>query len=164
MRHRQRGIATVEFAIGSTAFFIVLFAIVEIGRALFTWNGLTEATRRGARVAAVCPVNHTAIKRVALFDNPGSSGRSPVLSGLAAEHVQVAYLDENGAVIASPAGSAGFAAIRYVRVAITGYQHPLLIPFVNLTLTAPDLAATIPRESLGIPRDGAAAACFGSAI
>ena len=163
MTHKQQGFATVEFAIGGAVFFVVLFAVVELGRTLFTWNALAESTRRAARVAAVCPVNHSAILRVALFDGPATSGAGPVLPDLTEGDFEVSYLDENGDAVAGPGTNAGFALIRYVRVATTGYQHTLLIPFVNATFLAPDFSTTLPRESLGVPRDGVVASCFGSA-
>ncbi len=53
----QRGAAMVEFALIALLFFIILFGIIEFGRAFFTYNTLVEATRRGARVAAVCPAS-----------------------------------------------------------------------------------------------------------
>ena len=56
-RMRQRGTTTVEFAIVGTVLMVVVFAVIEFGRALFVINMLTEATRRGARMAAVCPVS-----------------------------------------------------------------------------------------------------------
>lgn len=162
MLNRQAGIASVEFAIGGVVFFIVLFAVIELGRGLFTWNGLTEATRRGARVAAVCPINHSAIRRIALFDTPTSVGESPTLSGLTNANFILSYLDENGAPVADPAVT-GFGLIRYVQVAISGYQFSLNIPFASTLITAPDFVTTLPRESLGIPRDGVIASCFGTA-
>ena len=161
MHKHQTGLATVEFAIGSVAFFILLFGVIEVGRTLFTWNGLAEATRRGARVAAVCPVNHSAIRRIALLDEPTSNGPSPVLRGLTNAHLTLSYLDEDGSEVVSP-GADGFGLIRYVRVEISGYQYLLNIPFAEALLTAPDFVTTLPRESLGIPRDGVVASCFGT--
>lgn len=143
MKHHQLGLTTVEFAIIGLLFFIVLFGVIEVGRLLFTWNTLAEATRRGVRLAAVCPVSHASIARVTVFNNPGTAGDSPILPGLSTANVQVQYLDQTGA----PTGT--FANIRYVRVSITGYQHQLIIPVVGTTITAPPFAATLPRESLG---------------
>jgi Flp pilus assembly protein TadG len=141
---RQSGLATVEFALVGALFFVVLFAVVEFGRALFVWNTLTEATRRGARLAAVCPLNDPAIVNVAVFNAPNaSSGESAVLNGLSTGNVTTEYLDASGNVTAT-AGN-----IRYVRVRIDNYQHTLLIPFLNTTLTAPSFETTLPSESLG---------------
>lgn len=150
MRKRQIGLATVEFALIGLLFFIILFGVIEFGRLLFTWNTLAEATRRGARLAAVCPVSHASIARVTVFNNPGTAGDSPILPGLSTANVQVQYLQNDG--ITDWGGI--FANIRYVRVSIrqdniNRYQHQLIIPVVGTTITAPPFAATLPRESLG---------------
>ena len=57
---QQRGATTVEFAIIGVAMLLVLFGVIEVGRAMFVMNALGEATRRAARMAAVCPLNDTA--------------------------------------------------------------------------------------------------------
>lgn len=158
--HRQRGVTTIEFAIVGVVLMAVLIGVIEFGRAIYTYNMLSEAARRGARVAAICPVNHSMIRRVALFGQPGDSGPSSMILNLDESNIALSYLDQDGAVIANPQGS--FGSIRYVRVAITDYQHPMLIPFADITLSAPGFAATLPRESLGIPREGVAPVCFGS--
>lgn len=149
MNFRQQGSTTVEFAFVAGLFFVVLFGVIEVGRALFVWNTLTEATRRGARVAAVCPVNHAAIARVTVFGDPASATTSPILGGLTTGNVQVSYLDQNGGAVANP-GTTGFLNIRYVRVGITGYQITLLIPYLSQVLTALPFQTTLPRESLGV--------------
>lgn len=143
----QRGITTVEFALVGALALTVLFGVIEIGRALFVWNTLSEATRRGARLAAVCPMNHPAIARVAILSNPGGPDDSPVVGNLGTANVTVSYLDADGTPTAS------FSAIKYVRVAIVGYAHTLLIPFIMPTITAPPFSTTLPRESLGYMPD-----------
>ena len=136
--------------------------MIEFGRLLFTWNTLTEATRRGARMAAVCPPptplstgDINAIKCAAIFntlDNLSncsnactSSTASPILPGLTADNVVVDYLKSNGT---SPA--ANFGEISYVRLSIKNYQLPLSIPFFDLKPWAPEFQTTLPSESLGI--------------
>ncbi len=152
--HRQEGLTTVEFSIVAVAMFIVLFAAIEMGRALFVMNLRSEATRRGVRVAAVCPINDPAIVQAAtLADAPGGAP----LNNLGADRISVVYLNVNGNVIADPTGS--FGQIRYVRVSVTGYVHDMIVPFLNLSIAAPDFAATLPRESLGIPREGTVSPC-----
>jgi Flp pilus assembly protein TadG len=49
----QRGAALVEFALFAALLLILLFGIIDFGRALFTANNLTAAAREGARYAAV---------------------------------------------------------------------------------------------------------------
>jgi len=78
MLYRQKGATTVEFAIIGLLFFIILFGIVEMGRALFVWNGLADITRRAARIAAVCPPNDTSVIRTAIYNAAGNDGSSRI--------------------------------------------------------------------------------------
>lgn len=151
MNTRQKGMYTVEFAIVGAALFIILFGAIEVARALFAYNTLAEATRRGARVAAVCSQAAPDIaRRVAVFGPTGTSTESPILKGLDMGDVTVQYLNAAG----SPA--AGGESVQYVRVSITGYEHRLLIPFVNVTLWDGETVAstTLPGESLGYAPPG----------
>ncbi len=149
LKSKQTGLATVEMAVVGSVFFLVLFTVIEVGRLMWTWETLTEATRRGARVAAVCPVNHASVPNVTVFADPVGGGPS-VLPGLSAnEHVDVDYLDVNGVV------TTNWCAIRFVQVRINGYQHSLAIPFLQDILSVPEFETTLPRESLGkIPGRG----------
>ena len=154
MLHRQKGATTVEFAIIGLLFFIILFGIVEMGRALFVWNGLADITRRAARIAAVCPPNDTSVIRTAIYNAAGNDGSSKIISGLAPSHVKVSYLDNNLVPAPNPA-TTGFSSVRYVQASIDGYTHQLLIPTLNITLTPPDFSTTVPAESLGRWEDAA---------
>jgi Flp pilus assembly protein TadG len=154
MRHRQHGLYIVEFALVAALFFVLLLGMIEFARALFVWNSLTEATRRGARLAVVCPVNHSSIANVTVFNAPGTAGASPIVAGLDSSNVVTDYLDQAGVPTAT------YNDIRYVRVAIVGFQHTLLIPALlpglpAMTLNAPNFETTLPRESLGVVPDGA---------
>ncbi len=154
MKHQQKGLYIVEFALVAALFFVLLFAVIEFARVLFVWNTLTEATRRGARLAVVCPVGHASIANVTVFNAPAAAGASSILPGLDSSDVVTDYLDQAGAVTAS------FNDIRYVRVSIVGFTHTLLIPALlpglpAMTLTAPAFETTLPRESLGAVPDGA---------
>lgn len=55
--HRQRGLATVEFAICAPILFLLMLATAEIGRLLFQYNSLAKAVRDGARYAATATTN-----------------------------------------------------------------------------------------------------------
>jgi Flp pilus assembly protein TadG len=151
MRRAYAGVTTVEFAIVGTLLMIVVFGVIEMGRALFVVNVLTEAARRGARMAAVCPVGDPKPAQVAVFDTGG--GTSSVVSGLTTANISVQYLDNSGATTAT------FGNIRYVRVSITGFTMPLFIPVIAPSLNLSGFAATMPRESLGVPRTGVVQAC-----
>ncbi len=153
-RNRQHGLSTVEFALVAGVLFILIFAVIEVGRAFFVASALDEATRRGARMAVVCPINDPAIFQAAAFNNA-------VIPGLDAGDISVEYLDGSGGIVGTPADPAGFRLIRYVRVRVVGYQHQMFIPFAT-ALTPffmPQFVTVLPRESLGIPRTGAITPC-----
>lgn len=54
---RARGQALVEFAMVAPLFFMLLFGIVEVGRFIFYYEVLNNATREGARYAIVNGAN-----------------------------------------------------------------------------------------------------------
>jgi Flp pilus assembly protein TadG len=155
MRRSQAGTTTVEFAIIGSVVMTVLFAVIEVARALFVMNALTEVTRRGARVATVCPVNDPAGVRTAVFAD--GDGRSTVVNGLTTGNVVIEYLNQAGSVVVDPVTN--FGDIRYVRARVVNFTHQLIIPFVMPSLTMPGFATTVPRESLGIPREGVVQPC-----
>ena len=136
---RQRGLATVEFAISGLLSMTVLFGCIEVGRMLFVWNTVSEATRRAARLAAICPLNDPAIATEAFTL---SSGTNP-LKGLKGGTVETTYLTAAGAPAAS------YATAEFVTVALTGYQHTLWIPLMPATVTVPTFTTTLAVESLG---------------
>ncbi|MBM0106076.1 pilus assembly protein [Steroidobacter sp. S1-65] len=145
MRNHERGITTVEFAIVGAVLFIVLFAVIEFGRALFVANALVEGTRRGARVAAICPVGDSRPAQVAIFAD--GDGVSDIAPDLTTANVLVSYLDQSGATLADP--GANYSSIRYVQVSIVDYTQQLLIPFAMPSFLMPPFSATLPIESLG---------------
>jgi hypothetical protein len=153
---QQRGVTTVEFAIIGAVMLTVLFGVIEVGRAMFVMNALGEATRRAARMAAVCPLNDPAIAQVGMFNPPGGTG-SRIVSNITAANFMTEYLDTNGTVLPDPAGN--FGAIMFVRTRIVNFQHRMLIPFANYLFTTPNFATTLRRESLGVPREGAVQPC-----
>lgn len=155
----QKGLATVEFAVVAVVLLTVILGVIDISRLYFSVAALNEATRRGARVAAVCPVNDPAIAQIAVFNTSGDTGSSPIMSGLQPSHIDVQYLDSSGTAVGNP-GGVGYLDIRYVRVRINGgFQLQTFIPGLSQFISVPDFAATLPRESLGIPRVGVVVPC-----
>lgn len=142
----QSGTTVVEFAIVATVFFIVLFGLIDFSRLYFDVAALDEATRRGARLAAVCPVNDPYVAETAIFGNGG--GQSALIPGLGTQHVLVQYLDIDGVNLANPGGT-DYGQIRYVRVSIQNFQLQTFIPFFSSVITLPSFETTIPSESLG---------------
>lgn len=144
----KQGIYSVEFAIVAAVFFILLFAVIECARLMYTWNVLTEVARRGARLATVCHVSGTSsfspasntVLNAATFADDG------VLPDLDSTNINISYLGMDGTTAAT------FAGIELVRAEIVNYQHQLLIPLFTITLNSPSFSTTIPAESLGVTR------------
>ncbi|WP_375057913.1 TadE family protein [Zobellella sp. DQSA1] len=144
---RQSGTTTVEFAIVGAVVFLVLFAVMEVGRLMYTWNLLNEASRRAARLAAVCLVDEGVNGAVAgmVVDEVGGS-----LPGFTPANITLEYLDRNsGTALADPAG-VDYGSIFYVRSRIANYRYEMVLPLtVDLSMFAPDFATTLRSENLG---------------
>ena len=159
MKYMQ-GHATIEFALVSSIFFVMLFGVFEIARLLFVWNTLTESTRRSARMAVTCPINHENILNNAVFT--GSSG-SPILPNISTDNFMLEYLDENSAALSSPNNA--YLSIRFIRVSIKPNQPvKTLIPGLSTLLMLPEFSTTLPIESMGIMRGNPTPQCQGSQI
>jgi Flp pilus assembly protein TadG len=134
-RKRQAGAAAVEFAIVSVVFFTLLIGIMEMGRMLFYWNTVTEMTRMGARLAAVCEPDDP--------DNPQIAARiAAAFPSVPVEGIEVTYSPENCDV-----QTCELVTVRVVA------NHPIsnVIPFVPASvnsITMPEFRTTIPRESM----------------
>lgn len=154
---RQKGTTTVEFAFIGLVFFTILFGLIEVGRLVFVMNSLVEVTRRAARTAVVCPVNHVDVAKIAAFNQPGGDTNSRYLRNLSNANFQLEYLNQFGAVTTT------FGQIDYLRFSISNYQHEMLIPGFNITINSPTFTTTLPVESLGYIPDTNTRECFGTA-
>lgn len=127
--HRQQGVAAVEFALIASVFFTLLIGIMEMGRLLFYWNTAVEATRLGARIAVVCDKDASQIK----------SKMNALFPTISSSDISVSYLPD--ACTASTCTSVTVSIGSSVSIAT-------YIPFVPLSLTLPQFATTLTRESM----------------
>jgi hypothetical protein len=93
--HAQRGATAVEFALGALVFFVFVFGVIEMARALYMWSTLIEVTRRASRGAAIAdfstPAIMQAVKRKAIFaDLPGGM---PLRGNLTENNLLIDYLN-----------------------------------------------------------------------
>ena len=127
---QQRGAVAVEFALGLLIFMTFLLAIADVSRMLFTWNAATEATRAGARYAAVC-------------DN--TSNQNEVLARMQAMLPQIAEIE----VEWQPAGC-NSASCEGVSVRIVNLDYQWISPIAGVAALAPipmpSFATFLPRE------------------
>jgi hypothetical protein len=149
---RQQGTTSVEFAIVGMVAMVCMLGVIEVSRLLFVINTLGESTRRGARMAVVCPINDPAIAQIAVFNSSGGTN-SPVVNGLSTANIQLEYLDATGTPITSDLSDpANYVTIAYARAQIVNYVHQWIFPG-SWTFNMPPQPSTLPRESLGVPRN-----------
>jgi hypothetical protein len=163
----QRGAALPEFALIALVFFTLLFSAIEVGRWLFTWNTLVEATRRGARIAAVCPLFDDYIKIATVFGTPSQTRPipaqdSPILPGLNSDLVKITYYsiaDSNTYTKYETLNDANAnkANIQLVEVGLVdlnnnNWNYRFIAPIVGDILGnifPPNVSTILPIESLG---------------
>ncbi len=132
MRHWRRGrkgIAVVEFALGSGVLLATFSGTFEVGYAVIQYDKLQTAVAQGARYASLVPYDSasptpssaflSAVQRMVVYGNP-AGGSTPAVAGLAAKHVNLKVSFANGVP-------------RTVQVSITGYTINAL--FGSFTLT-----------------------------
>lgn len=74
---RSAGQSLVEFAFIFPIIALLAFAMIDIGRAVFTWNTLTNAAREATRVAAVNQLDPNAGPWRCLAHNPVEDPTDP---------------------------------------------------------------------------------------
>lgn len=131
-RREQRGAAAVEFALVFAIFCMLLMGAIEMGRLLWTWNAAVEATRRGARLAAVCDINDPEIK----------TRIQEMLPSLTTANITIRYLSPGMAP-----NTCTTATCQSIEVSLTGFSFTPIIPFVSMgSLTLPPFVTTQRRE------------------
>ncbi|MGF1734573.1 TadE/TadG family type IV pilus assembly protein [Photobacterium satsumensis] len=150
---REKGSTLVEFSIIAGFFFMLIFAIIEFGRLLFTWHVLNETSRRTARLATVCQITTAEQQDIKL----ASIVENVPLPGFSANNIQLVFLDSVGSEITEDVTeTVNFNQIEFVEARIINYQIALLIPLAtfDINFTAPEFKTILPRESLGVTRTG----------
>lgn len=71
--HLRKGAAAVEFALIAPLFFLLLIGIIEFGRGMMVQQVITNATREGAREAALPDATTASVKATVVDFLVGSS-------------------------------------------------------------------------------------------
>lgn len=141
----------VGFAVSLLVLSVLLIAFIDATRWLSAWSSATEATRLGARLAAICVREEASARAI----------RAAMLGWLveldsvqAASVIRIDYEDDN----ASASNSCTESNCRQVSVYLDGYRISALGGLARSGgLPLPALRSSVPRESLSI-RSGACAA------
>ncbi len=137
---QQRGAAIVEFALVLIIFLTFLLGITDFSRMLFTWAAANEATRAGARYAAICD---------------DTNNKAKVLAKMQALLPQIADIN----LAWNPSGCTP-ATCESVTVTITKLDYQWISPIAGLTTLAaipmPAFSTYLPREIMGTDPNSAA--------
>lgn len=130
-RRAQRGVAAVEFALIAVLFLTLLLGIMEFGRWMFLLNGANEATRLGARLAAVCSVETPA-------DLTHIKARMSAMTGggIPAANMVLDYFPT----------SCDASNCRTVTARIVGATFSPISPFLGGSFALPQFPTSLPRE------------------
>lgn len=136
LRTRAGGATIVEFAIVLTLLLTLVFGLLDLGRALFTWNSAVDAVRRGARTAAIMEIGDEAsiLAQMQL-----------VFPAIDAGSVSIQYSPDGH----FPGAACVRGTCRFVNVGITSYAFHPIIFFLPETIAMPGFSATYPVEALG---------------
>jgi Flp pilus assembly protein TadG len=144
LKSRQSGATAVEFALVLLIFLTFLLAVTDFSRMLYTWNAANEATRAGARYAAVC-------------DN--TTNRTQVLAKMQTilpqiSNINMVWEDDLGNTSCTPATCVG------VTVTIVGLNYQWISPIAGITrlapLSMPTFRTYLTREIMGQDPNSAA--------
>jgi Flp pilus assembly protein TadG len=121
-RSRQSGSTAVEFALVLLLFLTFLLAVTDFGRMLYTWNAAAEATRAGARYAAVCDSGANKAQVLAKMQK--------MVPQLTDANLTLAWQDESGGTC-TPSTCMG------VTVTINNLTYRWISPIAGLAALAP---------------------------
>ena len=122
---RDDGTQMIEFAIVFPVLLLLFAGTAELGRLFYTYTSLAKATRGGARYLSLATdVNFStnAGKNIVMCGNAAGCG------GAGQPAVIVPNLNANNIVVTPPVNGVG---VKYVTVAITGYQYQPLVFNLN---------------------------------
>ncbi len=140
IRHRQRGLTTVEFSIVGVALMVVLFGVLELSRLMFDSGRAAGGYPPGGASRRGLPYR--------LGEHSGYRRLLAICTDFGPGNVQVLYLTAAGIP------TFAYANISYVQVSIVDYAIQLAIPFINPVVNSPAFTTTLPRESLGVSGTG----------
>jgi Flp pilus assembly protein TadG len=140
LNHRsQRGQSLVEFALILPIFILVLAGLFDLGRAVFAYNTISNASRESVRVAIV---NQTAT------DVQNEALKQGVSLGLSAADVTTTYADPDGSGTLCLApyslGCVATISVQYTYTAATPVISQIIGPFTMSATTEMPVERTCP--------------------
>jgi Flp pilus assembly protein TadG len=129
-RHRERGSALAETAVVMTVLLILMFGIIDFGRALYTYSFVAQLARQGARWAIVrggdctvidnCPATTTNLQTYVQSLNEGATNASSITASLT-------FVPPPSNIGCSTSGSNAPGCLAVVKVS---YPFTFMLPFL----------------------------------
>jgi Flp pilus assembly protein TadG len=113
----EHGAAVVEFALVVPLLLLLLWGIIDMGRAFYTLNNLASAVREGARRAAVMATNPTSGTNPAVIRSTVTTSFKPLGPPLRPESVTVTLANRQVTVRAS---------YPFAPLVLTGWTFPVV--------------------------------------
>jgi len=101
LQRNEKGAAIVEFALVVPLLLLLLWGIVDIGRAFYTLNNLASAVREGARTAAVMATDPTTVANKTIIKSTVTTAFKPIGPALTTDSVFVTLANREITVKAS---------------------------------------------------------------
>src|SRR3982751_3751709 len=101
LKRNRKGAAAVEFALVVPLVLLLLWGIVDIGRAFYTLNNLASAVREGARTAAVMATAPDLAANKTIIKTTVTTDFTPIGAALAPESLFVTVANRQVTVQAS---------------------------------------------------------------
>jgi Flp pilus assembly protein TadG len=117
LRRNQKGAAIVEFALVVPLLLLLIWGIVDIGRAFYTLNNLASAVREGARSAAVMSTPPDGNANKTLIKSTVTTAFTPIGPALRPESVFVTLANRQVTVRAS---------YPFAPLALVGWTFPVV--------------------------------------
>lgn len=156
-QHKQRGVAAVEMALIMMPMLILCFGIVELGRALYMYNGLVKATRGAVRYMTTQslsspPTGETAAsirlkaRSLAVCGATDCSGKESLTPGLVLAQVSVCDLlscPTTHSNVSTGQGTANLVSITIGGTGAAAYDFTSLMPWVIPNITFAPVTTTM---------------------
>lgn len=137
----KRGQSLVEAALVLPIFILVLVGLFDLGRAVYAYNTISNASRESVRVAIV---NQTA------STVQGEALKQAVSLGIASGDVTIAYLDPSGVGTCSgniDPGCVASVTVQYTFTAATPVIGQIIGPFTMTSTTEMSVERTCPDST-----------------
>ncbi len=137
----SRGQALTEFALIAPLFFLLLFAVIQLGFLLGGQVGFTNGVRETARYASTIPNATAAQVKTELL----TKQLPKAIPGFRSANIVVASTDVSYCYYPNPNNTASYPSYSLRVIVLASYRHPLFVPLISNILDGMD----------GSPPDGA---------